>query len=57
MSGQQMKRKKLIQDKDFDGWAWKWKDKGRISHNIYGFPAWENDEYGKWVKVKLVEIK
>lgn len=63
-----VKRKRLVQGKDFHGWAWKpagddWApgDPDRLFHWAEHYrPRKRNGtptEKGKWVRVKFVEVK
>ena len=53
-----IRKKKLIQGKDFDGWAWKFKGEDMGFSDIYHIqPGFTFENHGKWVRVKLVEVK
>ena len=50
--------KKLVQGKDFHGWAWKFKDRRIGYSDIYhSKPGFTLDRIGEWVRVKLTEVK
>ena len=52
-----MKHKRLIQGREFDrGWCWKpFPNYERVIFKRK--PEWNYPQSGKWVKVKLVEVK
>jgi hypothetical protein len=52
------KKKRLVRGKDFDAYAWKHKTEGFIGNTVRRLTEDEDTtgEYGKWVRVKFVEV-
>ena len=54
------KRKRLVQGRDFDGWAWQYLDK-KENKRFLGYayrrkPILGLEGDGEWVRVKFVEV-